>query len=939
MTKVTALEAAFDPEIAAAENVLARYVAAFERAYGPLADELIAFPCRDAEHVLQSDAVILRGAQGANLLLRGPSGCGKTLLAYRIALDSARQGRVPIVVQAKDFTGSLRAVANQEVVLLDVTSVERLIQACRRLDRPLVLLVDGYNECAEAFRVRLTRGVAAASRRLLASVIVTAQALPDRPELLDLNDIRIPESDLATKCAIARKVSATDAIEPSLESLIGSVGSGLEARLVGEVGRELPAGASRFALFDAFLRRRMGVQATAGIRALAHIAGLLLDRISFGLSVRDLDRLAEQEQIAPDILHSLQDARLLAMRGDRASFGHELYLNAFSAEAIVRRAQGRAEAITSALRLPQSADRKALILGAIDDHTLLLDVLGRTSDVQVIQSCLGGQCGQAARLWAERRYGKVLRRAHEELRQVRFELSDEGFMNVRAEESSLLNWTGQDRAILHVLPQLAAETARLDEILALAAALDHRLAQEFSRLRDQARAQKVALRSGLFANNYVWGGDQKPAAASVFTPIHSGALFRSTSAALAATIRERLAREDLTPGQLYLLLALHRSVGLGEASLVPILPNLLRRYWASAAYHLRLDLMHSVHYSAWKASEAERRELIDAIQVLPPPQAVGVSSTMIDALKALGALDDSENDHLETVRSNIRDALASPADPDMQGLAFGVWYGQFDHPYDGAYCQAVTELEPSEKKALLRMAAQGADQDSSFVGVLIQELMAFGDPDLAPLIVRWTDLPPTRCVFPQDAVGAFVLSHIALGRLACPLPSPAGADPLDPAGALIACGHILYWLNRADIPKAQRLEGCAAPLALLGRPECTAAVSIIREFSRERSLWMEGLERLAGPEPVQTRLEMAFPIEVAVICRQCLRNPEPQRGYFDFRDLSGQVFDFAIDVLAEYGHVADLPLLQAWSHHARVGKTALAAIARLEEAQAIPASA
>lgn len=522
LIKVAELEAAFDPHIAAAERILADYVAAFDRAYRPLAHDLVAFPCCVSGHNIPSDDVVARGAQGANLLLRGPSGCGKTLLAYCIGLDCSRQQRVPILVQAKDFLGNLRALANQEVALLDMASIEKLVEACRRLNRPLVLVIDGYNECSESLRVRLTRSVAAATRRFLASVVVTAQGPLDRSDLLDLTDIHVPEPDITTKRAIAAKASATAAIDPSFGSLINSVGSGLEARLIGEVGRELSTEASRFALFDGFVRKRLGTQAGAGIRALARIAGLLLDRISFGLSVRDLDRIAEQEQITPGLLHSLQDTKLLVTRGDRASFGHELYLNAFSAEAIVRRAHGNADAIAAALRLPQNADRKALILGAIDDRNLLLDLLHRVTDVHVIQSCLSGQCGHAARLWVEARYREVLRRAHDEIAQVNFELGNGGIMNVQANAFSLFAWTPQDRVVLQALPQLVTEPGHLDEILALAAALDRRLAQEFTRLRDRAREQKVPLRSGLFANSYVWGGGNAPAAASVFVPIHSG---------------------------------------------------------------------------------------------------------------------------------------------------------------------------------------------------------------------------------------------------------------------------------------------------------------------------------------------------------------------------------------------------------------------------------
>lgn len=61
------------------------------------------------------------------------------------------------------------------VALLDISGVTPLVGAARLLDLPLTLLVDGYNECRVELREKLTRVIAAASRRFEASVVVTAQ--------------------------------------------------------------------------------------------------------------------------------------------------------------------------------------------------------------------------------------------------------------------------------------------------------------------------------------------------------------------------------------------------------------------------------------------------------------------------------------------------------------------------------------------------------------------------------------------------------------------------------------------------------------------------------------------------------------------------------------------------------------------------------------------
>src|SRR5260370_41002182 len=147
----------------------------------------------------------------------------------------------------------------------------------------------------------------------------------------------------------------------------------------------------------------MGSAASDGIRALSRIAGMMTDRVSFGLSVRELDRLSDQEGISGALLQTLRTANILQTRGDRVSFSHEMFLNVFAAEAIVRRANGDPEAIVAALRLPQHIEVRPLLLGSIDDDAVRRQVLLRQSETHVIRACLAGQCGRDAQLSANQR--------------------------------------------------------------------------------------------------------------------------------------------------------------------------------------------------------------------------------------------------------------------------------------------------------------------------------------------------------------------------------------------------------------------------------------------------------------------------------------------------------------------------------------------------------
>jgi hypothetical protein len=617
LTRVQNVQAAFNPLINEAEQLIESYGAAFRRTYAPLAVDVIPFACRVNKETCSSDDIIARGADGADLLVKGPSGCGKSLVGYRAALSSLDRRRVPVFISAQNFEGNLRDLVHREAVLLDAPSAEALVAACRRLGRPMTFVVDGYNKCPEVRRGDLTRYIAVVARRYESSVFVTTQSPLDRGELLRLAEVVVPEPSIETKRAIAKRASSVSAQDASVETLLNSVNSGLEARLVGEVGRTVRPGASRYSIFDGYVRKRLGDEAPEAISALAQIAGLLSDRISFSLTVRDRDRFAAQEKISTSLLRRLRETNFLVERGGRASFGHELFLNAFAAEAAVRRANRDASVIAGALRLQQHADRRALIIGAIDDDELCVHVLSQVSDASLIRDCAANQCGEIARVWAERCCQAILARVRDETAQLAFEISEKGFMGVRAVSSTLLAWSPQDRAVLAALPQLVAQGRYLDDVLDIAKAMDHRLADEHERLRAGIGDQRVALRSGLFAICYFWNMHDAPAFAKISSPLHSGGIHPNRDPQFAASVRERLDCADLSHGQLYLLLMLHRHAAFERPSIAPLLPGILARLWRGSAYHLRLDLMDAARSAAWRANDDDRCNLIQAIEDLP----------------------------------------------------------------------------------------------------------------------------------------------------------------------------------------------------------------------------------------------------------------------------------------------------------------------------------
>ena len=353
-------------------------------------------------------------------------------------------------------------------------------------------------------------------------------------------------------------------------------------------------------------------------------------------------------------------------------------------------------------------------------------------------------------------------------------------------------------------------------------------------------------------------------------------------------------------------------------------------HWDSAPYHLRLVLMHSAGRHSTAKDDLERAELIEAVERLLDRRERDVSPVILETLQVLGALSDDARKHRSVVFKNVRNCLTRPTDSESQVEAWGFYLAQFDHPYSEAYCEVFSDLADRDLKTLLKMAAKGVSGPSLFVAPLLLDLASFGDEDVAESIARWTHPPPAdNRVMPQSDIHAFVIAHLAMAKLGCPLPANRTVDDEPPVVALNACGAILYWSNRTDLDDDATLTACKSELLVLGQEGKFAAVDVIRECEH---VCGEGLELLPGDKPVVYSVVAQFPVEVAAICRKALLEPASQVGYFRHWGCFDRqrILAFAIGVLKDHGDVRDRSLLRRYASIRVYGERAIAALKAIE---------
>ena len=918
--------AAYSPLLADAERVIRRYSDSFRATFAPNVAALVADTFVLHGNELKADQVIDLVIDGSiDLLIQGPSGCGKTLFATQACVSFLEKRGLPILLQAKNFEGSLGSLLSREVALLDTPSAAVLLRSARTLNVPLLLVADGYNECSESERVTLTRSLRAIANRYAVQIVVTSQYQLERADLLNLELVVGSEPSLELKTAIANKASHSG-LNQHLLPLLNSITTGLEADLVGHIGASARGGMSRYALFDIFTRSRLGELGGEGIRLLTRVAHTLLSRLSFSLSIRDLDRIADSVRLQNEVVRLVIDAKLLLKRGDLVSFSHELFLEAFASEAVVRDANGDASRILDALLMPKYHGCRSMIVGAVDDEALLKTILSSLCDSDLLLACWKGECGSVAKTWVSERCREIIESSVKEAAEVRFFINEEGWMGLRVVPDSCFPWTSQDGAMSVVIATAISRGDFFDTFLDALATMDASLVRNHKNLLEEAREKNLSLRSGLFSSAYVFGNSERAMVSRISTTLHSG-LYGRTEEAEDKLIHllEAAWKRGPTAGQAYFLLMLSHRHPSCSALLEPYLVDFLGDRWRFHPYHLKLDLLDAVPL-ARKMSELTRSEIVAALESLLPQENGFFPGLIFEALGALGAVQESHDEHFSVVRSQLNGVLTNPDWQYPAETAWTIYNCQFDHPFADAYYDCIQELSEEKNKQFLMLACEGSDGSGFFVTSLITELVKFGDPTAAKCLAKWIALPEKKGVMPQEAIAIFLVAHIALGRLDVDLPA-IELDPADDSAvALKACAELYYWHARKVVSAEDRDEAYRCIWTVLLQHEKGASASAILAC---REAMRHGVEHRASEH---LSLVMTFPEQALSVFREALRRLDSQVQYFPFglgHDEHSEA-KLAIAGLGTLGDGSDLGVLRSFSNHLNLGADAISAVKAIE---------
>lgn len=917
LERVSGRDAAIHEAVLVSERTLSSYESSFLEFYGPIGARLAEDQYHLDDKLISAPKVLEMALSSRSaLLIRGPSGCGKSLLSARIATECIQAGVVPIYIQCKDFEGKLQKIIDVELGLLG-TSARDFLRASRLLVRHIVLFLDGYNECPEPLRTALTRSLQAFTLRYGAGIVITSQGALARKELLSVEEILVSPPQSALKSRLA-KLSQEDENFTNCQALLETARSGLEAELIGQASASLPAGASKFVLFDTVARMRLGDSAAAGIRALSGFAEELISQTAFSLSVREFDRFCYAAGVTDATRRAVLESRLVSQRGDRLSFSHEMFFAAFTAEFTLRAARTDSERVQAALRSPRFHGSKLFILGAIEDESALRDILDKTTDHRILVSCIQGECGESARRFVRAKLDVLVDQMVAESSELHFVLNGEGWYSSSIETGSPRPILSAFGAFLPAIGWLLMQGLHFDQIMTACRAMEGRIAEANLDLYEEARAKKVPLRHEIFSQAYVF--NREIALSQLVCFIHSRGLSlgHNRGQDFCAAVRKAW-NEASTHSEFYVLLGITRLTEQASWA-APYVLKLLERL-KSLPYHLQLATMDFCVYLR-DVDDAVKAKMIAALEDCMDKLGVLMNSMIFDALKGLGGLDAGEENYRTVVLEEIESVL-SESGPQADTEAWNVFSRQFDHPYDSIYWEEVDNLANDQKRQLLFKALKGASTEYvSFVGILIRQLTDFGDPAVSEAIEPWLRLPAKRSVMPQDAVEAFFAAHEAMGSLGLPLPA-APASPVDVDETMRACGELAYWACRlSDSELESSPQTLGARTTLLAHSASASAGALWSSTSRMLSL-----------DGTRTHVAKNYPNTALVVCRDALTNRKSQKTYHEHgaMDDLARIASFSIQLIGTFGDADDLKNLRCLCDDEELGREALDAIRKIED--------
>ncbi|NNG05351.1 MAG: AAA family ATPase [Inquilinus sp.] len=851
---------------------------------------------------------------GTGAFVTGPSGCGKTLMVKAAAVHLARCGVAVLFVQGKDISGTLAEAVKTEIGLVADMTLVSLLKAIRQTSMPVCVFLDGLNELSDALLERTLRGVKVLARRYGGQLVVTSQG--KRPDALKgLAVVEVPAPNLDLKLEVARALSPT--LSDPAKRVIEAVKSGLEARMVGELQGELGPNATRTDLTDQYIRKRLGAKARTCYAALSSFALHLFDQLSYSATETTFDNIMLANGLDDEQCEIVLLSGLLECRAGRVSFFHEMFLHGCATRAYAQLAQSDTSAVSKALK---SAFAEALtrdVLASIDDELTALEILTTSTNPDILARAAMGESGSVARSAAGKVLAQAASRIQSDIASMTLQLNVADGA-ARVEWNELPEHSPEQIAQFNALGIAAKHGSLVEDYLRLCRYMDDRLLAERRLLDDEVRKHRVPLRSLSFALAYL--GLYSGRNSSFLNMVQAAQSFLERDVHSDALRQRSLI--DLTSGELhfavehrYLLYSGH------ETSFCEQLAEVIEARFRREPYHVQLAILQAAGFVRG-ASDAALARLTEAIKQLDSNSFhLFISTSIVDALKMLGALDDDAEAAREGIKNQLRAALDGDDDEDSFEQALTVYTGQIDHPFDSIFCEEVHALSTDDRKRLVTRAfcAESIRRSLSLKWIAT-EVSDSDDSMDAPLFARFARCPEANPYW-QDEIATFVLATRFLARHGVALP----AVPMDNESER-CFAHLRDIVVYAEVRSPEAMQAAITAWDALLLLPAPIVMGCLHDIAYNGLGQHSPTSESRSYRPIDVL--QTFPAELLKTVRQFLRYGAPAVSSHGYKD--EQATAWAFQLIGKLGDRSDLGTLRTLANVREFARSATSAIREID---------
>lgn len=860
---------------------------------------------------------------GRQFILLGPSGVGKTRLLASIAADACASGKATIVIRARDFNGDFASLLRKGIACGTSAQLGTFLGAIRSTGTDLLLCVDALNECKPGNLPDLIAALQAFRLRHDATVILTGQDHLTLPPLLEGSRylLKQPARDRA---GLLVEAYLGRALIGSERSALDLVATAQDATVLASTLSTPGSCDGRYALYDRFTRELLPEAWEASIHAaLATLATSIRAELRPLIATTTARRILRHAcpECPPDTIESvLTDGRLLVSENGHSRFRHDLFTDYFAATDLLLRAPNDSVVIEQARR-PFYAELREFLLGgsgrAVQDALITSEFAAR-----LFAGVLRGRAGQALRSRLLASCQDLLDRVSDNFQRLSFSLPDveqPQYLDVTSPRP--LEFADHEMMLWHALP-VAAEEGLLSSILGFAGAVDRLIAAEVDRLRLVHPEVRIFRHLAYNTMQGMWASTSEVK------------LIRSLVADLqnrfgevdAVDIPGQLAKElDLfeqqSPTQLLVLLAMVRGSWRQMPHLPTRLAELLSHCWNSRIYHVRLLATDMVYLNGWHFEPELKVEVAELMNSWLGDNA-WLNTIIFDALKSVDGVDFAVD--VDTIVEEYRRIASKPIDDEVSKEAMSAYYRTWDGPDPEPYSEAFYERLPAEARhAVLIRAIANTEQDMMSVDFALRELPNPLPKEAIAVVEQYASLPIEPSISIQSAVAVFAGACASLARSGLPLPAtPRSCDTSIDAAAWQGVAPLLHAFNRIPPAAQTEIDGHWLAFADFG---ADAIMDVVYRTSRDTPMF--------GTRAAVSFLDRCS-AQMRLLALSTLDPKYRPSSLFNMHRDTDELLqthrEFAFQILAIVGKLADIALVRAWIDHTHLGEDALGCARKLE---------